>query len=69
MPRKHKSKTLIETRLPDGGWVTLPGTEKMSFHGVPEAEEYVSKRIQSGEIWRIAKVSAEYHIQHELIKR
>ena len=69
MPRKHATKVIIETRMPDGGWITLPGTKKRKFATIPEAEEFVHDRIQSGDIWRIARVTGEYHIEHRLVKR
>ena len=69
MARKWKSKILIETRLSDGGWMQHPKTTKLNFKTMPEAQEWVSERIRPGEVMRVAKVSGEYFIKQELVKR
>ncbi len=69
MPRKYKSRILIEERMPDGGYIELPGTKKRNFQTVTEAEEYINDRIQIGDVWRVARVTAVYYINQELVKR
>lgn len=68
MARKWKSETVIEIRMPDGGWVKHPKTTKTEFKTMPEAQQWISERIQPGETMRIAKVSGEYFIKQELVK-
>ena len=35
MARKWKSETVIEIRMPDGGWVKHPKTTKIEFKTMP----------------------------------
>tara|TARA_Y100000004_G_C8581269_1_gene272484 strand:+ start:171 stop:443 length:273 start_codon:yes stop_codon:yes gene_type:complete len=69
MARKWKSKIVVEIRLPDGGWLAHPRTEKLIFKNMPEAQEWISERIRPGEVMRVAKVSGEFFIKQELVKR
>ena len=69
MPRLHKSRTLVEIRLSDGGWIQHPRTKNLIFKNMPEAQEWISERIRPGEVWRVAKVSGEFFIKQELVKR
>ena len=69
MARKWKSRVLVETRLSDGGWIQHPRTKNLIFKNMPEAQEWVAERIRPGEVMRVAKVSGEYYIKQELVKR
>ncbi|QDP63517.1 MAG: hypothetical protein GOVbin4551_9 [Prokaryotic dsDNA virus sp.] len=69
MARLHKSRTLVEIRLSDGGWIQHPRTKNLTFKNMPEAQEWISERIRPGEVWRVAKVSGEFFIKQELVKR
>ena len=69
MARKWKSRILVEIRLPDGGWNQHPRTANLIFKNMPQAQEWVSERIRPGEVMRVAKVSGEYFIKQELVKR
>jgi|TARA_Y100000033_G_scaffold6530_1_gene5410 hypothetical protein len=69
MARKWKSKIAVEIRLPDGGWIQHPRTDRLIFKNMPEAQEWISERIRPGEVWRVAKVSGEFFIKQELVKR
>lgn len=69
MPRKYKTSTMVEKQLPDGGWVQHPDTKRKTFKTIPEAEGWLSDRLQPGEILRIARVTGEYYIQHKIVKR
>jgi len=69
MPRVCKTKVVIETRMPDGGWVELPETKRENFKTIPEAELYVKSCLGANMVWRIAKVTGEYYIKQFLVKR
>ena len=69
MARKWKSKILVEVRLSDGGWMQHPKTSKIDFKTMPLAQEWVAERIRPGEVMRVAKVSGEYFIKQQLVKR
>jgi len=67
MPRKCKTTTVVEVRMSDGGWIKHP--KSLEFKSIPEAADWISERIRPGETMRVAKVSGEYFIKQELIKR
>ena len=67
MPRKCKTTTVVEIRMSDGGWVKHP--KSLDFKNIPDAAEWISERIRPGETMRVAKISGEYFIKQELIKR
>ena len=69
MPRKFKARTVVEMRMPDGGWVQHPSTRKITFFTMPEAEKFIDERIRPGEVMRVARVSSEYFIKQELVRR
>lgn len=69
MARKWKSKVVVETRMSDGGWIEHPKTTSIEFANMPKAVEWISERIRPGETMRVAKVSGEYFIRQELVKR
>lgn len=69
MARKWKSETVVEIRMSDGGWIKHPRTEKVEFKTMPQAVEWIAERIRPGETMRVAKVSGEYFIKQELVKR
>jgi hypothetical protein len=55
--------------MPDGGWTEFGPSKKEDFKTIPEAERWVKKRIQIGEILRIAKVSGLYFVKTRFVKR
>ena len=69
MPRKFKASNLVEVRMPDGGWIQHPATRKIKFITMPEAEKFIDERIRPGEVMRVARISSEYFIKQELVRR
>jgi len=65
MPRRSKSKIIVEVRTGPIQWMFLQG----GFSTMAEAEKWVEKDIKKGQTLRVAKVSGIFTTKTTVIKR